>query len=81
MQKLEKRMVRLEGRSRLLGEELVTGIWLCGPDDEPASGRCAYLPVGNTELERQLHAEQAYQSQGLPLQAPQEPNRNYGPPD
>lgn len=74
MVNLKSRMDRLEVTNPALAGVTVTGIWLCGPDDEPSAGRCAFLPVGSTEEDRQLNREKAYQSQGLPARVDQDPN-------
>ena len=65
MTQLKNRMARLEAKSPPMETDIVTGIWLCGPDDEPSSGCCAFLPLGSTEEERRLNREKAYLASGL----------------
>ena len=71
MTNLKSRIDKLEAINPVSGEAGVTGIWLCGPDDEPSSGRCAYLPVGKTEEERRHNYQVALEGAGLPV--PSEP--------
>lgn len=71
MTNMKSRMDRLEAINPVSEEAAVTGIWLCGPDDEPSTGRCAYLPVGMTDEERRHNRQIAYDGANLPV--PSEP--------
>lgn len=64
MTNLKSRMDRLEAITPV-SEAAVTGIWLCGPDDEPSTGRCAYLPIGKTDEGCKHNRQQAYGIVGL----------------